>query len=90
MNDEVTFSAEYKAKKQTKKVPKGTSEYQAAWIVEDSDQDEEGAESDQVICIFCKTHLHKSRRHTSFFWRSPFLSFGRTNFLQQYLLNGCI
>ena len=33
-------------KKKTKKVPKGTSEYQAAWIIEEEGEEEEGLDND--------------------------------------------
>ena len=43
------LAAEMKAQKQVKKVPKGTSEYQAAWILEDSEEEgEDDQDSDEV------------------------------------------
>ena len=33
--------------KAVRKVPKGTSEYQAAWIVDDDDEDEEGGDNEE-------------------------------------------
>ena len=32
-----------------KRVPKGTSEYQAAWIIDESDNDEEGEEASEAV-----------------------------------------
>ncbi len=32
-----------------KRVPKGTSEYQAAWIIDESDDDEEGEEGEEAV-----------------------------------------
>jgi pre-rRNA-processing protein TSR1 len=32
-----------------KRVPKGTSEYQAAWIIDESDDDEEGEEAGEAV-----------------------------------------
>ena len=35
-------------KKRTRKVPKGTSEYQAAWILEDGEDEDEDEEEDEA------------------------------------------
>ena len=35
-------------KKRTRKVPKGTSEYQAAWILEDGEDEDGDEEEDEV------------------------------------------
>jgi len=47
--DEELKEAETNVKKRTRKVPKGTSEYQAAWILEDGEDEDEDEEEDEDI-----------------------------------------
>lgn len=44
--EEIAEAAANQVKKVVKKVPKGTSEYQAAWIMDEEEQDDQGNEED--------------------------------------------
>ena len=47
--DEVPDAKVGTTPKTVRRVPKGTSEYQAAWIIDESDEDDEGANEDGEV-----------------------------------------
>ena len=65
MYDICAHTAEYAAKKKkaVRRVPKGTSEYQAAWIIDsdreeddDEEEDEEEEEDIDEVCYFVSVY----------------------------------
>ena len=51
MNAHFVAALKEETQKVTKRVPKGTSEYQAAWIVDSGDENDEDEEDDSVCVL---------------------------------------